>query len=67
MQARKLKTAKEKRRHKQQQKEQERGELHRTIWNIANDLRVSVDGWPPVSRFSGGGGRGLKNKVPLKN
>ena len=26
-------------------KEQEREELHRTIWNIANDLRGSVDGW----------------------
>ena len=26
-------------------KEQERTELHRTIWNIANDLRGSVDGW----------------------
>jgi type I restriction-modification system DNA methylase subunit len=26
-------------------KEQERDELHRTIWNIANDLRGSVDGW----------------------
>jgi len=26
-------------------KEQERAELHRTIWNIANDLRGSVDGW----------------------
>ena len=26
-------------------KETERAELHRTIWNIANDLRGSVDGW----------------------
>ncbi len=26
-------------------KGQERAELHRTIWNIANDLRGSVDGW----------------------
>jgi len=26
-------------------KEQERAELHRTIWNVANDLRGSVDGW----------------------
>lgn len=26
-------------------KEQERNELHRTIWQIANDLRGSVDGW----------------------
>jgi len=26
-------------------REQERGELHRTIWQIANDLRGSVDGW----------------------
>ena len=26
-------------------KEQEREELHRTIWNMANDPRGSVDGW----------------------
>ncbi len=26
-------------------KEQERNELHKTIWRIANDLRGSVDGW----------------------
>lgn len=26
-------------------REQERAELHRTIWQIANDLRGSVDGW----------------------
>ena len=26
-------------------REQERAELHRTIWGIANDLRGSVDGW----------------------
>lgn len=26
-------------------KERERAELHRTIWNIANELRGSVDGW----------------------
>ena len=26
-------------------KEQERNELHRTIWQIANELRGSVDGW----------------------
>jgi len=26
-------------------KEQERAELHKTIWQIANDLRGSVDGW----------------------
>ena len=26
-------------------KEQEREELHRTIWSIADDLRGSVDGW----------------------
>jgi type I restriction enzyme M protein len=26
-------------------KEQERTELHRTIWQIANDLRGSIDGW----------------------
>lgn len=27
------------------QREQERAELYRAIWNIANDLRGSVDGW----------------------
>ena len=26
-------------------REQERAELHKAIWNIANDLRGSVDGW----------------------
>ncbi|MDR2528165.1 MAG: type I restriction-modification system subunit M N-terminal domain-containing protein [Synergistaceae bacterium] len=26
-------------------KEQERAELHRAIWGLANDLRGSVDGW----------------------
>ena len=26
-------------------KEQERAELHRAIWQIADDLRGSVDGW----------------------
>lgn len=26
-------------------KEQQRDELHRAIWAIANDLRGSVDGW----------------------
>lgn len=26
-------------------KEQERSEIHKTIWQIANDLRGSVDGW----------------------
>ena len=26
-------------------REQERAELHRTIWAMANDLRGSVDGW----------------------
>src|SRR5690554_2342008 len=26
-------------------KEQERAELHRAIWNMANELRGSVDGW----------------------
>ena len=26
-------------------KERERAELFRAIWNIANDLRGSVDGW----------------------
>jgi type I restriction enzyme M protein len=26
-------------------KDQDRDELHRTIWQIANDLRGSVDGW----------------------
>ena len=28
-----------------QTKESQRAELHRTIWQIANDLRGSVDGW----------------------
>jgi len=27
------------------QKERERAELHKTIWQIANDLRGSIDGW----------------------
>ena len=26
-------------------REQERAELYRTIWNIATELRGSVDGW----------------------
>lgn len=26
-------------------KEQERDELHRAIWSIADDLRGSIDGW----------------------
>lgn len=30
---------------KDTKKEQERAELHRTIWGIANNLRGSVDGW----------------------
>lgn len=30
---------------KDTKKEQERAELHRTIWGIANSLRGSVDGW----------------------
>ena len=30
---------------KDNKKETERAELHRTIWGIANDLRGSVDGW----------------------
>jgi len=34
-------------------KEQEREELHRTIWQIANDLRGSVDGWDFKSYVSG--------------
>ena len=25
--------------------DQQRAELHKTIWRIANDLRGSVDGW----------------------
>ena len=25
--------------------QEERAELHKTIWKIANDLRGSVDGW----------------------
>lgn len=31
--------------YKSMSKEQERAELHRTIWAIANELRGSVDGW----------------------
>jgi len=31
--------------HQNPTKEQERAELHRAIWQIANDLRGSVDGW----------------------
>lgn len=31
--------------HSNTTKEQERAELHRAIWQIANDLRGSVDGW----------------------
>ena len=31
--------------HSDTTKEQERAELHRAIWQIANDLRGSVDGW----------------------
>lgn len=30
---------------KDRQKEQERAQLHRTIWNIADHLRGAVDGW----------------------
>jgi type I restriction enzyme M protein len=30
---------------KMETKEQERAELHKTIWQIATDLRGSVDGW----------------------
>ena len=26
-------------------KEQQRADLHKTIWQVANDLRGSVDGW----------------------
>jgi type I restriction enzyme M protein len=26
-------------------KEMERAELHKTIWQMANELRGSVDGW----------------------
>jgi type I restriction enzyme M protein len=32
-------------REREQQRGREPGELHRTIWRIANDLRGSVDGW----------------------
>jgi len=31
--------------HNNNTREQERTELYRTIWQIANDLRGSVDGW----------------------
>lgn len=30
-------------------KEQEREELHRAIWSIADDLRGSIDGWEFMS------------------
>ncbi len=29
----------------EQNHQQQRDELHRAIWNIANELRGSVDGW----------------------
>ena len=35
-------------------KEQEREELHRAIWAIADDLRGSVDGWDFKLLFSSG-------------
>jgi len=31
--------------HVSRTKENERAELHRAIWQIANDLRGSIDGW----------------------
>ena len=31
-------------------KEQERDELHRAIWAIADELRGAVDGWDGTSR-----------------
>ena len=38
-------------------REQERAELHNTIWALANELRGSVDGWVNIplrrSRLSG--------------
>jgi hypothetical protein len=33
--------------------ENERAELHKTIWRIANDLRGSVDGWDSKSYVLG--------------
>lgn len=42
MEVKKIMASKEKMR---MTKEQERAELHRAIWQIANDLRGSVDGW----------------------
>jgi len=35
----------DKKSHSNMSKEEERSELHRAIWQIANDLRGSVDGW----------------------
>ena len=35
----------DKKSHLNMSKEEERSELHRAIWQIANDLRGSVDGW----------------------
>jgi type I restriction-modification system DNA methylase subunit len=32
-------------------KEQKRDEQHRTIWQIANDLRGSVNGWDVKSLY----------------
>lgn len=37
--------ANSKTRHEHVSKDQERGELHRAIWQMANDLRGSIDGW----------------------
>lgn len=33
-------------------REQERTELYRTIWALANELRGSVDGWDFKSKLS---------------
>ena len=38
---------------------QERAELHKTIWKIANDLRGSVDSWD-FKAFWDGTSRGTK-------
>ena len=46
-------------------KEQERSELHRAIWQIANDLRGAVDGWE-VRLVSGASKRTLKLRLSEK-
>ena len=46
-------------------REQERDELHRAIWNIADELRGSVDGWDfkSYARQRGRGDSGRDDKL----